>query len=291
MNTIEKRNGKAAAIMAIGTVVNALLFGVKLWIGLAANNISILTDAINNLGDVLTCVLSFICFLLLRSQNRSERFPHGLSRLETVSSFVMSLIVVFIGGYFFITALNRMMLASLVVFKWAYFGILLGSVFIKIALAVFYRYQNKKITSDVLRCASIDSVIDASITFMTVVGLLLSKYVQLRLDGIFGIIVSAIMIVEGVRLFLSDLRALLGVDMDKKDKEIITSILRKADENVSIEKLDYHDYGVNEKVLYIFATFTNGVTDDIINTISEQAFQETNIKIYFVKEVLHEEKN
>ncbi len=288
MNDFNARNKNAAFVMAVGTLLNILLFGVKLWIGLAANNISILTDAINNLGDVLSCVLSLVCFVLIRTQRKSERYPHGFSRLENVSSFVMSLLIVLIGGYFFVTALNRLMLASLVVFKWTYFYILLGTVVVKAGMAVFYFFQNKKIHSDVLRCAMFDSVIDASITMMTVIGLILIRYVQLRVDGVFGIIVSTLMIVEGVKLFITNLRLLIGSGIGKEDKEKILDSLQKTEGISNVRIVDYHDYGPNEKNLLVSAVFTNNDADDIIKTTTDKILSETGIKIYFIYEVEHE---
>lgn len=288
MNDLNERNKNAALVMAAGTLMNTLLFGVKLWIGLAANNIGILTDAINNLGDVLSCVLSLVCFALIRTQKKNERYPHGFSRLEIVSSFVMSLLIVMIGGYFFVTALNRLMLATLVVFKWTYFGILLGTVAIKIGMALFYRFQNKKIRSDVLRCAMFDSIIDAAITMMTVIGLLLIKYVQLRLDGAFGVIVSGLMITEGIKLFISNLRSLIGAGIGKDDKEKIFSVLRETEGISDARIVDYNDYGPNEKNILVSAVFTKDDVNDIIKEATDKIKSEMNITVFFIYEVKHE---
>ncbi len=284
----KKRNFYAVWTMLFGTIVNAALFGVKLWIGLAANNISIVTDAINNLGDIVSCILSMICFFIISKNTKTERYPHGLGRLEPISSLIMSMIIVFIGGYFFISALNRLMLASLVLFKWTYFIILLVTVFIKIGLAVMYKLQNKKIRSDVLQCCYMDSILDAAITLMTVIGLLLTKYVQFRFDGIFGAIVSTFMIVGGIKLFITNLRTLLGTNPDKKEYDTIINKLYSTGIISEIYSTEYHDYGPNERELLINALFTTPLYHDIIENTVEDINKNFGIKIIFIIEVNNE---
>ena len=285
MNTFQHRNKSASLIMLAGTFVNLALFFIKLWIGLASNNIGILTDAINNLGDVLGCFLSLICFYLTCSNKKNESFPHGFGRLEQISSFVMSMIVIFIGGYFFISSINRMMIASLVLFKWTYFIILLLTVFVKITLAIFYKWQNKKINSDVLKCAIFDSILDASITFMTVIGLLLTKFVQLRLDGLFGICVSTLMIIGGIRLFLTNLKGLIGAPLPASTQQRIIEKLEQCDAIEKILSIEYHDYGLDERTLYVTAVFTNNGHIDIIKKVCTEIYEENGLKIHFVCEV------
>ena len=285
MTDLTKRNKKASVIMLFGTIINFLLFGVKLWIGLASNNIAILTDAINNLGDVISCLLSLICFYLIYADKKSEKYPYGYGKLEQVSSLIMSMIIIVIGGYFFISSLNRLMIASLVQFKWLYFIILLLTVFVKIGLAIFYRLKNKNIDSDVLRCAYFDSILDASITLMTVIGLLLTKYVQLRLDGIFGIAVSIAMIIGGVKLFLSNLKSIIGTSLPP---EILSKIVEKLEGSGVVEKVistQFYDYGLGKKTLLVSAIFTKEYDHDIIKKICADIAEKDGITIKFLYEV------
>ncbi len=285
MNDLIKRNKQAAYIMIVGTAVNAVLFGVKMWIGLVSNNISIFTDAINNLGDVLSCILSLVCFFLIASNKKTEKFPHGFGRLESLSSFLMSLVVIIIGGYFFFAAMNRLLLATPVRFKWTHFGILIGTVLAKIILGVFYKKTNKKIDSDVLRCAFFDSILDASITAMTVIGLLLTKYVQLRLDGIFGIVVSIIMVIGGLKLFGTNLQSIVGSSPSKGTEKEICDMLLKSGCIDDLEIIDYLDYGIGERSLLIKAVFTKNCSHDIINNVRTDILRKYGIKIIFIGEV------
>ena len=177
------------------------------------------------------------------------------------------------------------MIASLVQFKWLYFIILLLTVFVKIGLAIFYRLKNKNIDSDVLRCAYFDSILDASITLMTVIGLLLTKYVQLRLDGIFGIAVSIAMIIGGIKLFLSNLKSIVGTSLPP---ETLSKIVEKLEESGVVEKVistQFHDYGLGKKTLLVSAIFTKEYDHDIIKKICTDIAEKDGITIQFLYEV------
>ncbi len=282
---IYKQSKNIFIIAIIGIILNTVLFGVKLWIGLVGSNIAILSDAFNNLGDVVGSALSAVCFYLLSQQKKYKSFPHGIGRLEQIVSFVMSIIIIAVGGYFFIAALNRLF-ATLVVFKWTHFIIMLCTVFVKIGMAVMYKQGDKKNDSDILKCAYYDSILDASVTFMTVIGLLLSKYIQLRLDAFFGIIVSTIMVIGGIKLCAQEIKNLLGSLPDDKTWKNIEQQCLQTDIICEIIEKDYHDYGQNEKEFIIKAIFTKDVPYDIIveetNSLSKKLSQQYNCKIKFV---------
>lgn len=259
------RNKRAVIVMCIGLACNVVLFGVKLYIGLAISSISIVTDAINNLGDIVTCALSVFCFALMQKNKRSEKYPYGYGRLESIISFFMAILIIAVGVYFFISALNRFMLATLLVFKWKYVGILMGTVLVKAGMAVFYRVENKKLNSDIIKSAFFDSVLDTSITAMTVIGVLLARYVQLRIDAVFGTVVSVITIIGGVKLFIEGIRTLLGRKLPEQVKDKLILEIKGIEGIEEIKSVDYHDYGSDYREVIVKAVFTKDVNDDIIN--------------------------
>ena len=259
------RNKRAVIVMCIGLACNVVLFGVKLYIGLAISSIGVVTDAINNLGDIVTCALSVFCFALMQKNKRREKYPYGYGRLESIISFFMAILIIAVGVYFFISALNRFMLATLLVFKWKYVGILMGTVLVKAGMAVFYRVENKKLNSDIIKSAFFDSVLDTSITAMTVIGVLLARYVQLRIDAVFGTVVSVITIIGGVKLFIEGIRTLLGRKLPEQVKDKLILEIKGIEGIEEIKSVDYHDYGSDYREVIVKAVFTKDVNNDIIN--------------------------
>ncbi len=281
MNSIIKYNNERAngaiLTMSIGLAVNVVLFGIKLFVGLACNSISILSDAINNLGDTLACAISVFSFVMLKKRSKNLSFGYG--RMEYVADFLMAIIVCCVGGGFLYTAVERMILVSLLTFTWRYFIIIAITALIKIGLGIFYLYRNKKTNSGVLKASAIDSFTDAGITAMTLIGYGLNRYAKLRIDAIFGIAISAFMLVNGIKLLVSSVKILLGEKMKEDEKKRITEICKKQPCLKEVKGMNLHKYGAEYEELVIDAVFTKGENYDIIiNAVDEMS---TTIKEEF----------
>ena len=120
---------------------------------------------------------------------------------------------------------------------------------------------------------------------MTVIGLLLTKYVQLRIDGIFGMIVSIFMIFGGVKLIVENVKNLLGASLNNSTETEIRNMLFQTGSLKDILSTEYYDYGLGERTLYVNAVFTNEPDYDIIKKATSDAFKKYSIKIKFICEV------
>lgn len=255
--------------LLVGVIVNVVLFSVKLYVGTASGSISIFSDGINNLGDVLTCAIAIFCFYFIKNKTNKD-VTRGYGRLEYVASMLMALVVCVVGITFLTSAVDRLVLASLIVFRWTYFGILIGAMVLKAGLGVFYYQCNKKLNSDVIKCAFYDSILDSAVTAMTIIGTLLTKYIQLRLDAVFGIIVSVIMLVGGIKLFIDGIKSILGKKLNEETVDKIKEFVLTRTEIEEVTSLELHDYGVNNKILILEVIFTKDITCDILYKVVEE---------------------
>lgn len=263
-----KRTNGAIVTMSVGLAVNIALFATKLFVGLACNSISILSDAINNLGDTLACIISVLSFVMLKKRSKNLSFGYG--RMEYVADFLMAIIVCCVGGGFLYTAIERMILTYLLTFTWRYFIIIAITALIKVGLGFFYLGKNKKINSGVLKASAIDSFTDAGITAMTLIGYALNRYAKLRIDAIFGIAISAFMLANGLKLLISSIKILLGEKMKEDEKKRITEICEKQPCLKEIKGMNLHKYGVEYEELVIDAVFTREENyDTIIKAVDE----------------------
>lgn len=187
----------------VGLVIaNFLLFGAKLYIGLASNSISIFSDAVNNFFDALSVLLTAVVLrLMLNAADRNDKSI--LSKTEQLFSFLISIIVTLTGFYFAYSSLERFMYPSPVWYTPLYLGVLVFTAIVKLFLFFCLRYVNKKMRSPVLRVVSADSLLDFFITAMTVLTLLLSSAQFFSFDALFGLIISVLIIVSAVKILLS----------------------------------------------------------------------------------------
>lgn len=278
----KKRANGAIVTLSIGLAVNVVLFVTKLFVGLACNSISILSDAINNLGDTFACSIGIISFVLLKK--RSENLSFGYGRMEYVADFLMAIIVCCVGGGFLYTAIERMILAYLLAFSWIYFAIIAVTALIKIGLGFFYLIRNKKTNSGVLKASAIDSFTDAGITAMTLMGYGLNRYAKLRIDAIFGIAISVFMLINGIKLLVDSIRILLGEKMKENEVEGIKEICEKQPSVKEVKDMNLHKYGEEYEELVIDAVFTKDENyDTILHTVDEMSKEIKEKYGYFPK--------
>lgn len=258
----KKRADGAIITMSVGLCCNVVLFSVKLFIGLASNSISILSDAMNNFGDVFACAIGIISFVMLKK--RSDALSFGYGRMEYVADFLMAIIVCCVGGGFLYTAIERLVLTYLLTFTWRYFIIIAVTAVIKVGMGFFYLVRNKHTASGVLRASATDSFIDAGVTAMTLLGYLLNRYAKLRIDAIFGIVISVFMLLNGIKLLVSSVKVLLGERIDDQERIRIIEICEKQPCVERVESINLHRYGVEYAELVVEAVFTKATSYDII---------------------------
>ncbi len=253
VSTVKRSNG-AILTMSVGVAVNFVLFIIKLFIGIACNSVSILSDAMNNLDDVLSCGIGVLSFILIKKRSDSRAFGYG--RLEYVADFLMAVIICVVGASFTYSAVERLILPSIMTFSRKYFIIILCTALIKVGLGVFYLYRNKKTGSGVLKASAIDSFIDVGITAMTLIGYSLDRAVNLRIDAIFGIVISVIMIINGVRLLISSIKVLLGEKIKDEERAALEDICKNSPAVESVKGMNLHRYGAEYSELVVELVFT-----------------------------------
>lgn len=202
------KNKTTLCVCFVAFLVNAVLFFVKLYIGLRTNSISIYSDSLNNLFDSLSGLLTLVSLILIvRKAASSEEI---IKRSEQLFSFVMSVAVALAGFYFAYSSLERLMYPAPVWYTPLYLVMLAVTAAVKIFLFFFYRTFYKKTASPVIKVMSVDSILDFFITAVTVLTLYISGKGSFSFDAIFGILISVLIIVSAVKLIISNAKEIIG---------------------------------------------------------------------------------
>jgi cation diffusion facilitator family transporter len=206
----------------------------------------------------------------LMTKDPSERLPEGFGRLEYLSSFILSVLLIGTGVYFAYSSIDRIFYPYPISFTWLRFAIIAITALAKLLLGFWFKYHNKRINSGVLKTAQFDSWLDFGITIMTLIGFSLTVYTQLRLDGIFGIILSVIIIIGGIKLFKENIIAILG---DKIDDETTNKIYEKIIRHTyisQVENIKIYDYGIGRRTALVTVEFELGVDLNTIKTVIDE---------------------
>ena len=234
---------KRTGVVAVGAAVNLLLFFVKLYIGLSTNSIAIYADSLNSMTDFAVCVAVIIGFVLSASQ-RTEEYPFGKGRAEELTELLISAVILCSGGVFAYISFERIMYPVPVWYSSLYAGIIAATAAVKLVLSFVFARMSKKLGSDAIKGIAADSGLDFFITLCTLISFTLSSVTGFSVDGIAGIIISIVLIAEGIKAMSAAFARILGKQNGtacEKAKNII-----EADASViGVEKIRYHSYGEN----------------------------------------------
>ena len=255
---------------------NLILFGVKLYIGLKSNSISIFSDAINNLFDSLSGVITLISLYLLLSND--DNFSKGyFEKGEQLFSFLMSLIIVLAGFYFAYNSIERFMYPTPVWFITIYAVVLAGTALAKIIMYFIYNSFSKKSNSPVIKVMKTDCILDFCITLITIVTLIVSQYGSYSFDALFGLIISLIIIISAFKMLFSSGKSLINY-VSYEDRVKLKEIIEKYKSDIEISEINFYTVD-NFKFAYIKTEITD---KSILDNFMIEVYDKTGINIKFI---------
>ena len=264
-------------VCALVFALNLALFGVKLYIGLAANSISIFSDAVNNLFDALSVLLTFaVLRFMLRASDANT--VSMLGKGEQLFSFLISGVIVFTGLYFAYSAMERLMYPTPVWYTTLYLTALCVTAGVKLAMFVFVRAAGKKQDSPVLRLIAFDSLLDFFIGCFTVLTLLLSGRASFSFDALFGLVISAAITLPALRMLLRSGAQLINY-VPAGARSLVNKALDAVGQPYSVR---YLRFGNKTEAYAFFRNLPHNA-----DALAEQIKQQTDIDLFCIQEEPH----
>ena len=237
---VREQYGSLCSILSI--ICNITLVCFKITMGFITHSVAIMADGFNNLSDVGSNLASLFGFKLSNKHADSEH-PYGHGRYEYIAGLVISFLILLLGIQSLKDSVLKIIYPEKVLFSWIAVIILIASIFIKLWMYHFNAFVGKKIDSSTLKAASQDSLNDVMTTFATLCSLVLTLFTTLPVDGIFGTIVSIIVLKAGVEVFKDTVNPLLGLAPDKEFIQEIKDFIMSFDKPLGVHDILLHDYG------------------------------------------------
>ena len=221
-----KKLTRVCKICLFAFSANLLLFGVKLYVGLAANSITVFSDAVNNLFDALSGGVSFAgLFAISRMADPSAAAT--LKKGEQLFSCVISVILSFTAALFAYQSLERLLYPTPVWYTPLHLWALLGTALCKALMFFVFRSAARKEASPVARLMAADSLLDLCITLIGALTLWLSARETFRVDAVCGLVISVLIAVPAVKNVIAAAAGLVGYVPAKK-RAAVNGILADA---------------------------------------------------------------
>lgn len=172
--------------------------------GISSGFLSIYCDAINNLGDVFSCIIGLIGLLL--ALKRSEKKGR---RIQSLCSFVIGLIVTVTGIYFIYNGIERLLYPVPVSYSQKHALLLILTIAVKALMGAAYIFNNRRANSPVLKLLILDSFMDCAVTLTVLMGFFLITKINYAADGIFGVITGIIITGSAVKSVFTEAKILI----------------------------------------------------------------------------------
>ena len=239
-----KRREKLSVTSGVlGIVLNVLLCGVKFAVGFLTNSISITADAVNNLSDAGTNVVTIVGAKLSNKPVDKEH-PFGHGRIEYVSALVVALVIILMGFELGESSVEKIITPEEVTFSLTYVIVLILAIVVKLVMAIYNRHFYKLSQNINLKAAAQDSINDCLATTATIVALVVSAYTNIKVvDGIIGVIVAIFVLISGIKIVKDVISVLLGKAPDPELVKSIEEIILSEEQIVGVHDLIIHDYG------------------------------------------------
>ena len=267
----------------VGMACNILLCIGKLLAGTLFGSIAIMADALNNLSDASSNVVSLIGFRLAAKAPDAEH-PYGHARYEYLAGLVVSVTILAIGLSLLKESALKVLHPTPVVFSWLSIGVLAASILVKLWLSGFNRAVGKKINSETLMATAADSRNDVLTTGAVLLSTILCSLTGYGIiDGIMGVGVAAFILWSGWGLVMDTLSPLLGESPSPELVEHIERTVMSYPGVLGVHDLMVHDYGPGHQFASLHVEFpaeTDPLTaHDVIDNIENDFLKKDRLQV------------
>lgn len=229
-------------VSTVGIVLNLLLAAGKFTAGMLFGAISITADAVNNLSDAGSQIISLVSFrIAARPADRDHPFGHA--RIEYVASMIVSFLILNIGWTLAKDSFDKIRHPTETIFSWISVAVLAVSVLVKLWMFFFNRKIAAKIDSSVMRATAVDSLSDAGATSAVLVATLIYKFTSFDIDAYMGLLVAVLIMWAGIKILNETKNSILGEGPSEETVAQIMHVVEQYPDALGLHDLVVHNYG------------------------------------------------
>lgn len=240
--SLEERNQGIVRTSAIGIVANIFLAALKAIIGIASNSIAVTLDAVNNLTDALSSVITIIGTKLAGKQPDKEH-PLGHGRIEYLSALLVSALVLYAGLSSLVESVKKILHPEKASYSPLSLGIIAAAVLVKLLMGSYVKRQGEKLNSAALIASGSDASFDALLSGSVLVSALIFLFTGISLEAYVGALLSVFIVKSGYEMMRATLDNILGKRADAALTQKIRALLTEEEEVIGAYDLFLNDYG------------------------------------------------
>ena len=277
---MESREKIIVRTSIIGIIANALLAGFKAFVGIVTGSIAITLDAVNNLSDALSSVITIIG-TKIANKGQDKEHPLGHGRVEYLTAMIIAVIVLYAGITSLKESVMKIIHPELPEYTTASLIIVGVAIFVKIVLGLYVKRTGESVKSESLMNSGADALNDSIISASTLVAAIVFITTGFSLEAYLGVVISVIIIKAGVEMLQSAYDQIVGVRIDAEMASGIRKTVGSVDGVYGVYDLLLHNYGpefvLGSVHIEVPDTMTADEIDKIEREIQEKVLRENNV--------------
>ena len=255
--------------------VNLILVAFKAFVGIVTNSIAITLDAVNNLTDALSSIITIIG-AKLANRPPDKNHPYGYGRIEYFSSVIIAAIVLWAGITAFMESWPKIFTPDVTNYTTVSLVIIAVAIVVKLALGRYVKSVGEDINSQALVASGSDALFDSILSLSTLVAALISIFFHISLEGILGVIISIVIIKASIDMIRETLDSMIGARVDSELSRKIKDSICELPEVYGAYDLSLHNYGPEDMQGSVHVEVDDSLTALEIHNLTRKI----SIKIY-----------
>ncbi len=264
----------------IGIITNVLLAAFKAAVGIIANSIAVTLDAVNNLSDALSSVITIIG-AKLGAKLPDKKHPLGYGRIEYISSMLVAAIVLYAGITSLVESVKKIISPEEAEYSVVSLIIIAVAIVVKLVLGQYVKKQGKKHNSGALVASGSDALFDAVLSASVLASAIVYLVWHISLEAYVGVIIAVIIIKAGVEMMIETLNDILGKRSDREEVKKIKQLISEEPGVRGAYDLIMYNYGPNKNYASVHLELPDIMTvdevDQLTRHIQAKVYRETGV--------------
>lgn len=280
--TSSEREAAIVRTSAIGIAANVALAAFKAAVGILSNSIAVTLDAVNNLSDAISSIITIVGTKL--SNKKADReHPFGHGRIEYITTTVIAAIIMYAGISSLIKSIQGIMDPVTPDYSPLSLVIIAVAVLVKIVLGHYVRSIGNRVNSDTLIASGSDALFDATLSTSVLTAALIFIFTKISLEAYVGVVISGFIIKASIELLQGSIKEIIGMRPDAALSTLIYDIVKEDPDAESVYDLIIHNYGPDRFVgsfhTEVLDTTSAIEIDTMIRRLSTEIYKQTSGKI------------
>lgn len=276
----ENREKTIVKTSIIGIVTNLFLVGFKAFVGLVSNSIAVILDAVNNLSDALSSVITIIG-AKLGAKQPDKKHPLGYGRIEYLSSMMVAALVLYAGLTSLVESVKKIIHPEEADYSTVSLIIISVAIIVKLILGIYVKKQGKKVNSGALTASGSDALFDAILSTSVLASAIIFLVWDISLEAYVGVIIACFIIKAGIEMMVETLNDIIGKREDAETIQELKEIICAEEAVLGAYDVTLFNYGPSKNYGSVHIELPDNLSvddvDKITRRIQTDVFKKTGV--------------